>query len=125
MPTPKTNFSQWESIAQLQPYIGISMGVYDGTQTFSNAQILSIPLTPVGSCTEFKYTNTIVGAGFYRTFNTVSPGTINETYGGLPTYSLSLTTVILYRNTLLEILNFGRADLGYINAPLIIKIDQT
>jgi len=112
--------------ARLKPYIALKMlkGGYDGTQDFSSATIttLSQGLIEVGSITKFSYTNSREGSGDYRVFNRAVPGQIKETFPGLPTYELSLDTVVLYKATFFETLLFGASDVGFQDKPQLIQL---
>ena len=117
--------------ARLKPYIGLFMykGGYDGTQplsSFTPPTTASIGaetgMIEIGSITKFDYKNARTNSGEYRTFNRTTPGIITETYPGLPTYDLSLETVVLYRNTFFEVLGYGAADVGYQDKPTYIQL---
>lgn len=110
--------------ARLKPYMAVFMtpGGYDGTKRFSEIDIFAQPLVEVGGLQKFSYTNGRDGGGAYRTFNRSAPGTYTEAYPGLPTYGLSLDTVVLYKETFFETLGFGAADVGYQDKPQIIQI---
>jgi len=120
----KKDYSVPYTGVRLKPYIAILMtpNGYDGTKDFTAADILSQPLVEVGSVTKFTYTNDREGGGQYRVFNRTAPGTVKETYPGLPTYKLTLDTVVLYKETFFETLGFGAADVGYQDKPQIIQL---
>lgn len=120
----KKNYTVPYSQVRLKPYIILSMlpGGYDGTKTFAGEDILNKPLTEVGSIQKFSYENDREGGGRYRVFDRTSPGEFKEAYPGLPTFSLSLDTVVLYKETFFETLGYGAADLGYQDKPQIIQL---
>jgi hypothetical protein len=109
---------------RLKPFISVKMATYDGTKNFTDAEILTIPLIEMGRITKFTYKNDRKGGGYYRTFKRNSPGTIDETYPGLPEYSLTLETVVFYKDTFFELLGWGAGDLGYQDKPVIIQLGQ-
>ena len=106
----------------LAPYMALFMATYDGTKSFTDADILSVKMTEVGKIASFNYDNKRVGGGHYRTFNRNNPGAITETYPGIPDYDLTLSTVLLHVGSLVEALGYGLADIGNMDAPLIIQL---
>jgi len=122
----KQTFTVPYSQGRLKPYIGIFMspGGYDGTQELDSATLFSVPVIEVGNIRKFTYSNPRPGGGKYRVFNQKQLGRMKEAYPGLPDYSLTLESVVYYKETLFEALNFGAADVGYQDKPLIVQIRQ-
>jgi hypothetical protein len=118
----KKDFTVPYTGARLKPFITVKMATYDGTKDFTDVDILTIPLIEMGRITKFAYKNDRKGGGYYRTFKRNSPGTIDETYPGLPEYNLNLETVVFYKDTFFELLGWGAGDLGYQDKPCIIQL---
>lgn len=108
--------------AMLKPYIAVFMGTYDGTVGFDSNTISNTTMYEVGTVKKFSYTNKRVGSGKYRVFNLQAPGTFKEAVPGLPDYELSLDTVVLYKNSLMEALGYGLEDIGFMDKPLLISL---
>lgn len=109
--------------ARLKPYLAISMGSYDGSKELTDGEILAnTTLVEVGVCTKLSYTNNTKGEGKYRVFNLNAPGKFREAVPGLPDYDLSFDTVVLYKQSILEALGYGAADVGYIDNPFVLQL---
>jgi hypothetical protein len=108
--------------ARLKPYLAVFMGSYDGSKELTSAEILAVPLVEVGVCTKLSYTNNTKGEGKYRVFNLKAPGQFREAVPGLPDYDLNFDTVILYKQSILEAMGYGAADVGYVDTPFVLQL---